>query len=39
MDECNINIIQQLKISLDQNVDMLSFNSSLGLKLLEFVAK
>jgi len=39
VDERNINIIQQLKITLDQNVDMLSFNSAVGIKLLEFIAK
>jgi hypothetical protein len=39
VDEGNINIIQQIKITLDQNVDMLSFNTNIQLKLLEFVAK
>lgn len=39
VDENNINIIQQIKITLDQQVDMLSFNTNLQLKLLEFVAK
>jgi len=39
VDERNVNIIQQLKITLDQNVDMLSFNSAIGIKLLEFIAK
>lgn len=39
VDECNVNIVQQIKITLDQNIDMLSFNSSLGIKLLEFIAK
>lgn len=39
VDERNVNIIQQLKITLDQNVDMLSFNPAVGTKLLEFIAK
>lgn len=39
VDEGNINIIQQIKITLDQNVDMLSFNTNIQTKILEFVAK
>lgn len=35
----NINIVQQTKISLEQNVDMLAFNAQLGRKLLLFVAR
>jgi len=39
VDEGNINIIQQIKITLDQNVDMLSFNTNIQTRILEFVAK
>jgi len=37
--EENTNIIQQIKVSLDQNIDMLGFNRAIGIKLLEFIAK